>query len=89
MEPRIKAGDVVKHFKRELAVKGNESDSLLYLYAIICIDGMDTETQERVVVYRALYGERKVFVRPYHNFMAEVDHEKYPQIKQKYRFETL
>ena len=42
-----------------------------------------------MIVYRALYGEKKLFVRPYEMFMEEVDHAKYPGIRQKYRFEKI
>ena len=64
-------------------------DNLSYLYEVISIDGLDTETQARVVIYRALYGERRFFVRPYDDFMGETDHKKYPQANQKYRFERV
>ena len=57
-----------------------------YLYEFIGI-AIHSETRDRVVVYRALYGDKGLFVRPYEMFMEEVDHDKYPEIRQKYRFE--
>ena len=46
-----------------------------------------SETNEEMVVYRVLYGENKLYVRNKDMFLSEVDHEKDPVVKQKYRFE--
>lgn len=89
---KLEAGDIVQHFKRETVE--DEEHSMEYLYVIESI-ATHTETREKLVVYRALYKNDEnsvhfnVFARPYDMFMSEVDHEKYPNIKQKYRFELF
>ena len=45
-----------------------------------------TETLEKMVVYEHL-GDNKVWVRPYEMFNSLIDTTKYPDVKQKYRFE--
>ena len=51
--------------------------------------GWHTETNECFAVYRAEYGDRKIYIRPYDMFVSEVDREKYPDVVQRYRFEEI
>lgn len=89
MRPVFKPGDIVRHFKRETLE--NKIDNSEYLYRIIGVS-RHTETGEELMIYEPLYETDCVkgvnFVaRPLEMFISEVDHEKYPDIKQKYRFE--
>lgn len=58
------------------------------LYQIRCL-AKHSETREPMVVYQAMYGTFEIFVRPLSMFMEEVDREKYPDARQRYRFELL
>ena len=69
---RVKVNTIYKHFKGDY-----------YLVEDIAVD---SETNEDMVIYRALYGDNTLYVRPYDLFVSEVDHDKYPDVKQKYRF---
>ena len=81
----FKPGDIVRHFKRE-TLNEEELRANKYLYEIVGV-AVHSETREEMMVYRALYDEGGMYVRPLQMFMEEVDHVKYPEIKQKYRFE--
>lgn len=87
MENRFRPGDIVQHFKREL-LSEEERAGDMYLYEIIGV-ALHSETREQMMVYRPLYGDGGMYVRPLEMFLSETDHEKYPQVKQKYRFEKV
>ena len=70
----IKAGKKYKHFKGHIV--------------LVEIIAKDSETLEEMIVYKHL-GDNVYWVRPYNMFNSEVDHEKYPNIEQKYRFEEI
>lgn len=68
----LKINHIYKHFK------GN-------LYLVIDV-AINTETNKEMVIYRALYDDNELFVRDKEMFLSEVDHKKYPNVKEKYRF---
>lgn len=70
---KVEINRVYKHFK---------GDS----YLVVDI-AKHSETMEEHVIYRELYGEGNLYIRPVTMFLEKVDKKKYPDVLQEYRFE--
>ena len=71
---KIEVGKKYKHFK---------GHDVLILHI-----GKHSESLEKMIIYRHLDTD-EIWVRPYEMFISEVDHDKYPNVTQKYRFEEV
>lgn len=76
MQSRIKIGQTYQHFK------GGK-------YVVLDIVQYTEDDDEKIVIYQGLYAPFQKWARPLSMFESEVDHEKYPDVKQKYRFEKI
>ena len=59
------------------------------MYYVVTDIATHSETGERLVVYRQLYGDRLTYVRPLDMFASPVDKEKYPEVVQERRFRLM
>ena len=75
----IKPG-LYKHFKGKLYI---------VLDIVNDLESNNDIEYKKIVIYQALYGDNLKWARPYDMFNSEVDHDKYPEVTQKYRFEEV
>ena len=71
----LKIHGIYRHFK------GN--------YYLVEDVAKDSETGQEMVIYRQLYGDGSLWVRPKEMFLSKVDKEKYPEVTQANRFEYV
>ena len=77
---KIEIGKLYKHFKG-------------HVYKVIDIvldcNTNNLENPDKVVIYQDQNNLDLKWARSYDEFASEVDHQKYPDVKQKYRFEEI
>lgn len=69
----IQIGRIYRHFKGD--------------YYLVEAVAQDSETNADMVIYRKLYGDGGLWVRPLSMFLSKVDRDKYPEVSQEYRFQ--
>ncbi len=69
---KIQKNRIYRHFKGD--------------FYLVVDTAFDSESKEEMVIYRRLYGDGSLWVRPLKMFLSEVDHQKYPNVKAKWRF---
>ena len=80
MNRQVQIGGTYRHFKGFIAK--------------VLTVAIHSETQEPLVVYKCTGKgdcdhKDGIYARPLEMFLSEVDHEKYPDVEQKYRFELI
>ena len=73
MPQELKVKGIYRHFKGDM-----------YLVEDVA---RHSETDEEYVVYRKLYGDCSLWIRPKEMFLSPVDRAKYPDVEQEFRFQ--
>ena len=76
----VEVGSKYRHFKNK---------EYIVLDIVYDSESNNDDEYKKVVIYQALYGDKLKWARPYDMFNSEVDHKKYPDVEQKYRFEEI
>ncbi len=76
----VKIGGIYRHFK------GNLYQVLDVVYDS---ESNNSDSYRKIVIYKALYGDELKWARDYDMFLSKVDKNKYPDVKQEYRFEEV
>ena len=90
--------DLVPLIKKEDTIMGDTNERTVIIgrsykhfkniIVFVIATPINTETNERMVMYKCMK-DGELYVRPMDMFLSEVDHDKYPDVKQEYRFELI